>query len=143
MQLVRVAALGVAVLAAGCFPGAGSGLTGIGGGDGSGGQQRRLAFVVEPSGANEGEIITPAIQVAARDSLGNTDVTFRGTVTIAIGANPVGGFLSGARAVGAVAGVASFGELSIDRPGNGYTLVATAPGTAAATSAGFTIVTPP
>lgn len=142
MSLTRMAALGVAALAAGCFPGAGSGLTGIGGGDGSGAQQRTLAFAVQPSNANEGEIITPAIQVAARDSLGNTDVTFTGNVTVALGANSVGGFLEGTKTVAAVFGVASFGDLSVDRPGS-YALLATASGATAATSAGFTIVTPP
>ena len=42
----------------------------------------QLAFPVQPSGAVSGQIITPAVQVAALDSLGNTDLTFTGAVTV-------------------------------------------------------------
>jgi hypothetical protein len=44
---------------------------------------------------------------------------------IAIGANPVGGTLSGTTTVAAVAGTATFANLSIDKAGAGYTLAAT------------------
>ena len=45
-------------------------------------------------------------------------------ITMSIGSNPGGGTLSGTLAKGASAGVASFGNLSIDKPGIGYTLFA-------------------
>lgn len=122
--------------------GTGSGVTGIAGG-GGGTAQRTLVFTVQPAGANAAEIITPAIQVAALDSSGATDVTFTGTVTIRLGSNPTGGFLEGTTTVAAFSGVAAFGDLTVDRPGNGFTLVATAPGAQAATSAGFNIAPPP
>jgi hypothetical protein len=94
---------------------------------------------VHPSQAIANEIITPPMEVAAQDSLGNTDLTFTGNVTVSLGTNPVGGNLEGTRTVAAVFGVARFGELSIDRAGVGYRLVATALGAAETTSAAFNI----
>jgi hypothetical protein len=55
-------------------------------------------------------------------------------------ASLVGGTLSGTKTVAAVAGVAIFATLGIDQAGTGYTLVATATGLTAATSAAFDIV---
>jgi len=98
-----------------------------------------LSFTVQPSSAIATQIITPAIQVTVLDSLGNTDPNFTAAVTIAIRANPVGGNLSGVKSVTPVNGIASFGDLSIDKAGAGYTLRATAPGATAATSGSFTI----
>jgi len=102
----------------------------------------QLAFPVQPSGAVASQIITPAVQVAALDSLGNTDLSFRGAVTVSLGNNPVGGFLGGTRTVGAVNGVASFGDLSVSSAGTGYTLVAAASGAKNATSKAFNITRP-
>ncbi|PYP07464.1 MAG: hypothetical protein DMD59_14705, partial [Gemmatimonadetes bacterium] len=103
----------------------------------------QLAFTVQPSNATAGSTISPPVQVAARDGAGNTDATFSGTITVALGTNPSGGTLSGTRSVAAVNGVASFSNLSIDRAGSGYTLTATATGLTGATSASFTITAPP
>jgi hypothetical protein len=61
-------------------------------------------------------------------------------VTLAIGANPAGGALAGVVTRDTDAdGEVSFGGLSIDQPGAGYTLVATSPGMEAATSAEFAV----
>ena len=87
-------------------------------------------------------IMTPAITVVARDTLGNIDVTFSGSVTVELAANTDGAFLDGTKTVAAVSGVASFGDLSVDKAGSGFTLVATATGAALATSAAFNIVAP-
>src|SRR4029077_4250760 len=86
-----------------------------------------------------GASITPALQVAAQDALGNTDPTFTANVTVALGANPGGGTLSGTATVAAVNGVATFPGLSIDKVGAGYTLAASGGSVAAATSSAFTI----
>jgi hypothetical protein len=130
------------MLAATACGGTGSGILGIASG-GNTATQRTLVFTIQPAGANADEIITPAVQVAALDSAGATDVTFAGTVTLRLGGNPTGAFLGGTRTVGAVGGVASFGDITVDRPGSGFSLVATAPGARAATSAGFNIVERP
>src|SRR5207244_4126692 len=77
-----------------------------------------------------------------QDDAGNTVVGFGADITIALGNNPAGGTLSGTKIVTAVNGVATFSDLSIDRAGNGYTLVATATGLTGATSAPFNIAAP-
>ncbi len=102
-------------------------------------QATQLAFTVQPSNTGAGSPITPAIQVTARDALGNTVTAFTGAVTLAILNNPGGGTLSGIATRNAVAGVATFPNLSINRSGTGYTLTASAVGTGSTTSAGFTI----
>src|SRR5439155_282826 len=99
----------------------------------------RLVFTVQPGNKAAGSAITPAVQVTAQDNLGNTVTTFTGTVTIAIGNNAGGGSLSGTVSRAAVAGVAGFPGLSVDKAGVGYTLSATASGTGAAASTAFNI----
>jgi hypothetical protein len=119
-------------------------VTGVSRGGGNGGEASlALVFTVQPSTAIVGDNIIPAIEVAAQDTLGTTDATFTGSVTVALGENPTGAFLQGTRTVGAVFGVARFGELRINRAGSGFTLVATASGASSATSAAFDIITPP
>jgi Bacterial Ig-like domain (group 1)/Invasin, domain 3/Bacterial Ig-like domain (group 2)/Calcineurin-like phosphoesterase len=102
-----------------------------------------LAFTVEPSSAGAGASIAPAVQVAARDSFGNLVGTYTGGVTVAIGTNAGSGTLSGTKTKSAVAGVATFSDLSIDNRGNGYTLTAAAAGLTGATSATFDITAGP
>ncbi len=99
----------------------------------------RLSFTVQPSTTTAGTTIAPAVQLTALDAMNNLVPGFTGSVTVAIGTNPAGGTLSGTHTVAAVAGVATFSTLSIDKAGNGYTLAATAPGLAASTSASFAI----
>ncbi len=71
-----------------------------------------LAFTVQPSNTAAGATIAPAVQVTVRDPLGNTATGFSGNVNLAIATGPVGAKLSGTRTVTAVAGVASFADLS-------------------------------
>jgi hypothetical protein len=104
---------------------------------------RLLAFTVQPSSATAGATITPAVQVTAQNDYGNTATNFTGPVTVAIGTNPAGGTLSGTITVAAVAGVATFADLSIDRSGTGYTLTATATALHGAWSAAFDITPTP
>ncbi|HMA42124.1 MAG TPA: Ig-like domain-containing protein, partial [Gemmatimonadales bacterium] len=99
----------------------------------------RLVFTVQPTGVTAGSALAPAVQVTARDSLGNTFTTFTGDVTLAIEVNPGGGTLSGSVTVPAVLGVATFPDLTIDRSGSGYTLAATAAGAASGASASFDV----
>src|SRR5439155_1761510 len=94
---------------------------------------------VQPSPVAAGTTIVPAVQLTALDAMDNLVPGFTGNVTVAIGTNPAGGTLSGTHTIAAVAGVATFSTLSIDKAGNGYTLAATAPGLAGSTSAGFTV----
>src|SRR5439155_1079759 len=99
----------------------------------------QLVFSVQPASTTAGATITPAVQVTAQDALGNTATEFTGSVTVALGANPGGGTLSGATTTSAVAGVATFSDLSVNKSGTGYTLTAGATGLSAGTSAGFNV----
>jgi hypothetical protein len=106
---------------AGGFTGATSGQFSVAAGPAS-----RLAFLVSPSSPSAGAAFSPPVQVAVQDALGNTVASDTRAVTVALGANPAGGTLSGTTTVSAVGGVATFPTLSIDRAGTGYTLAATA-----------------
>lgn len=103
------------------------------------GPAAELRFVMAPATTTAGATIGPAVQVEIRDAAGRTATAFTGDVTVAIATNPGGGTLSGTTTVAAVAGVASFSTLSIDKSGTGYTLTASAPGLPDALSAAFAI----
>ena len=99
----------------------------------------QLAFTVQPSTVTAGNAISPAVRVTARDAAGNPASGFTGAITLALGANPSGGTLSGTMTVNAVNGVATFSNLRITRAGSGYSLSATASGLTGATSATFSV----
>ena len=103
------------------------------------GPPKRLRFTGQPTTTLAGAAITPAVEVIAQDSLGDTAAAFSGIVTIAIAANPKNGTLSGTATVAASSGVARFSALSIDSAAIGYTLRATATGLTPDTSQLFTI----
>ncbi|MBX7118120.1 MAG: Ig-like domain-containing protein [Gemmatimonadaceae bacterium] len=103
------------------------------------GTASQLVFTLNPGAAIAGQAITPAWTLEARDGLGNLVPGFTGAVTVALGGGPGGGTLAGTTTVNAVAGVATFAGLSVDRAGSGWTLTASSAGLADATSAPFTI----
>ncbi len=103
----------------------------------------QLVFSVQPTTATAGAAIAPAVQVTAKDALGNVATGFTGTVTVAIGTNPAAGTLTGTKTVSAVAGVATFSDLSINRNGTGYTLTAKTSGLAQIVSTSFDILLGP
>jgi VCBS repeat-containing protein len=107
---------------------------------GTAGAATKLTFSQAPVTTSAGSTITPAVKVAIQDAGGNTVTSANSAVTLAIGSNPAGGTLSGTLTVGAVNGVATFSNLSIDRSGNGYTLTAAADGLTGVTSSTFDIV---
>ncbi len=108
-----------------------------------------LAFVTDhqPQDAHPSDRITDTdfntgggpVQVEILDGAGVRATGISGTIAVAIGANPVGGVLSGTTSRLTSAGVASFNNLSIDQPGVDYTLVASSSGLGTATSDMFTI----
>jgi hypothetical protein len=101
-----------------------------------------LVFTVQPSTTLPLTTITPAVRVTAVDALRNAVPSFTGSATIAIGQNGgllMPGTLSGTTTVAAVNGVATFSDLSIDQPGNGYTLRVMASGLTGTESAPFNI----
>jgi hypothetical protein len=103
------------------------------------GPPSQLAFSVQPSTTAAAYAITPAVRVDVQDAQGNTVTLASTSITVAIGSNPGGGTLSGTTTVAAVNGVATFSNLSIDRPEDGYTLTASSSGLTRATSVPFNV----
>ncbi|MCC7000878.1 MAG: hypothetical protein IT357_01885, partial [Gemmatimonadaceae bacterium] len=100
-----------------------------------------LAFATQPPlAAVSSAPFTVAVR--ARDNFGNTQPSFVGNVTVSIGTNPSAGVLAGTLTTAAVAGVATFSNLSINNVGTGYTLVGNGAGLTAATSNPFDITVP-
>ncbi|HXV91050.1 MAG TPA: Ig-like domain-containing protein, partial [Gemmatimonadales bacterium] len=103
------------------------------------GSATQLVFTTPPGTVTAGAAFAPAVQVAARDALGNTATGFTGPVTLAFAANPGGATLGGTTTVAAAAGVATFTGVSLDKSGVGYTLQASAGGVPAVTSPSFSV----
>ncbi len=103
------------------------------------GPASQVAFIVVPTYTTAGASIAPAVQVAVQDRQGNPVTSSTASIALALGPNPGGGALSGTTPVNAVAGVATFSNLSIDKVGVGYTLEASSTGLTGATSAPFDI----
>jgi hypothetical protein len=105
-----------------------------------------LHFFVQPADARVGQQITgsafdPAgagqLSVEVVDGSGARVTSSTASITLALGPGSSGsGVLSGTKTRSAVAGLATFTGLSIDQPGT-YTLQATSPGLASATSNAF------
>ena len=102
----------------------------------------QLVFTMQPSSATAGVAIDPVVAVAIEDAFGALVPSATNVVTVAIGTNAGGGTLTGTVSVAAVAGVATFSNLHVDKAG-GYTLQAAAGTLTGATSMPFTIVAAP
>jgi hypothetical protein len=84
-----------------------------------------LLFVQQPTDTPAGQTISAVIVVVV-DAFGNVETNDNtDTITLSIGINPSGGTLSGTLTLTVANGVATFGDLSIDQAGVGYTLHAT------------------
>jgi hypothetical protein len=99
-----------------------------------------VVFGQQPSSAAIGTVLTPAPTVRVLDAYNNL-VTSDNTdqVTVRLGANPSGGTLGGTTTVTVSGGVATFGNLSINAVGNGYTLTASSGSLGGATSGAFNV----
>ena len=106
------------------------------------GAANKLTYLQQPTSESATVSIAPAVTVRIEDAFGNL-TTSTASVTIAILFNAGGGTLSGTKTVAAVAGVASFSNLSIDKVGTGYTLRVTSTGLTSATSSAFNITAAP
>jgi len=99
----------------------------------------RLGFVAQPSNSVAGQNISPALTVEVQDTYGLRDVTSSASVTLSLDFNAGGATLSGTITQAAIAGLATFAGVSLNRTGVGYTLRASATGLQGAVSAGFSI----
>jgi hypothetical protein len=88
----------------------------------------KLVFTVQPTQTVAGAPIAPAVKVTAEDANNNPITSFTGNVSIQItpGTGTLGAVLSGTVSAAAVAGVATFSNLSINKSGIGYQLQASA-----------------
>jgi hypothetical protein len=102
------------------------------------GAAAQLAFVQQPTTAQSTVAIAPAVTVAIEDSLGNVVTSDTSTITVSLASNVPGGTLSGTLSQPASAGVATFGNLAIDKVGS-YTLGASGGGFTAPASNSFSI----
>src|SRR5207237_130010 len=98
-----------------------------------------LAFGVQPIDTVAGVAISPAVKVQVLDRFNNVVTSNTSNVTVAIGTNAGGGTLSGTKTVAAVGGTATFGNVSIDKVGSGYTLTANDGSLGGSTSGTFNI----
>jgi alpha-tubulin suppressor-like RCC1 family protein len=99
----------------------------------------QLVFTVQPASTMIDSAVVPAIAVTVEDAAGNVVTTGNQLITIALAANPGNANLSGTATLVAVAGVATFPYMAINRAGNGYTLTASAATLPTVTSAAFNI----
>ena len=102
----------------------------------------RLAFTAPPATTTGGAILSPRVKVAIRDAAGNLVPTAANPVTITIAVGPAGGVILGTTTVAAMAGVATFSDLSLNKAGT-YYLRASAPGLTGATSTAFSVAAGP
>jgi hypothetical protein len=107
-----------------------------------------LVFGQQPTNVLVNGSIAPAVTVIVQDAYGNVVTSSTAAVTLGIGNDPNGGTLHGTSSCAsgpgtvcqnAVAGIATFGDLSVDVAGTGYTLAATSPGLTSVTSAAFDV----
>jgi hypothetical protein len=100
----------------------------------------QIVFGQQPSSAAVGAVISPPVTVKLLDAFGNLVTTDAADqVTLGLGANPAGALLGGTTSVTVSGGVATFKNLSVSKPGSGYTLVASSGGLSAVTSAPFDV----
>ncbi|MCX6359832.1 MAG: hypothetical protein NT029_08505 [Armatimonadetes bacterium] len=100
--------------------------------------QAKLAVSVQPVGTRVGAVINPPVRIAVLDATGNVVTTATTVVSLNLGINRTGAKLRGVTSVAAVAGIATFPGISIDKPG-AYTLRATATGLQTVDSAPFQV----
>jgi hypothetical protein len=104
------------------------------------GPSYQLAFTTEPPASTTAGVAMTSFAVSVEDKGGNVVTTDTSSVTVAIGANPGAGTLSGTATVAAVNGVATFSTLSINKAGTGYTFAAADGSLVGATSTTFNIM---
>ncbi len=100
----------------------------------------RLAFTQQPTNAQAGSIISPAVQLAVEDSNGHIIANALNAITLTLKG---GTGLAGTLTATPQNGIVTFNNLTVSSAGAGLNLLAASPGLAAAQSAGFTVDAPP
>jgi subtilase family serine protease len=98
----------------------------------------KLKFTTQPANGIAGAALA-AIKVSVENVSGNVVVGNSSAVTLKFGSNPGGATLGGTLTVNAVNGVATFSNITVNKTGTGYTLMATDAGLTGDTSTAFNI----
>ena len=98
----------------------------------------KLKFTTQPANGIAGTALA-AIKVSVENVSGNVAVGNTSAVTLKFGSNPGGATLGGSLSVNAVNGVATFSDITINKAGTGYTLMATDASLTGDTSTAFNI----
>jgi photosystem II stability/assembly factor-like uncharacterized protein len=107
------------------------------------GVKEKLAFSQQPTSTSVEAIIVPPVSVRIEDANGNLVSDDNATiVTLSIETNPGNALLIGEASRTTINGIATFNNLSIDKPGIEYVLKASSPGLESSTSTPFNIVGP-
>src|SRR5437879_13791483 len=114
-----------------------------GGGEPTGLRATSLAVTVQPSNIAAGALMTPGVQVTARDAAGNKTTNFTGDVSLTLGTNRRRRKLYGTPTVIATGGVAVFSGLTVDSAAPGYTLRAVSPSLSGTASSPFDVAAAP
>jgi hypothetical protein len=101
------------------------------------GDVAKLAFSAAPAGGTAGAVLTSAVQVQLQDASGNL-TTGTDAVTVALAANTTSGVLGGTLTRAAVAGLATFDNLTVTPVGT-YSLTASSAKTPNLGSAAFAV----
>lgn len=105
----------------------------------SAGPPARLVYVAQPQGGTGGAVMSPDVHIAVQDASGNTISGSSGTISVTLAQKPPGGTLSGTTTDQVLNGIATFGNLIINKAGSGYTLSAKYASLPAAESSPFSI----
>ena len=97
-----------------------------------------LTFLVQPTASYAQKLMTP-VQVQIQDDQGNVISTGTNTITLALSSNSANASVIGVPTVDAVAGLATFDVIGVDKAAQGLTLTATSPGLASATSTALNV----
>ncbi len=111
------------------------------------------AFGVAPAAASQLVVIAQppssvtagqpfGLGVTVEDRFGNVETGYTGSVTVAISTNPGAAKLGGTLTAAVDQGIATFTGLTLDQPGTGYILQATAPNLPAVTTAALDVTAP-
>jgi alpha-tubulin suppressor-like RCC1 family protein len=109
------------------------------------GAPTKLAFGTQPGNTEGNVAFAPTVTATISDAFNNVVTSATNAVTLDFGVNiwksvfAPGAALLGTKTANAVAGVATFANLRVDKPGNGYTLTANATGLTGGTSNPFAV----
>ncbi len=87
------------------------------------GPPSQIFMLQQPTTTAGGSGIGPPLRARGQGGRGHPIVAYNGDMTVAIGANPSSGTLSGTQSIAVSNGIAIFADLSINFAGTGYTLV--------------------